>query len=120
MQKIISSISQKQLLEEKGDLEKEGFVCVEKGSYMTNKGLRRLFIVMNENKETRRFQFPIAIMYLIAGILLFVMLYDLQVGNIVPGVKGGGTLPHQAYILVLPALAHILYKCLRGESLLQK
>lgn len=75
-----------------------------------------------ENMETlTKYQrLFIGIVYLIAGILSGILLYDLQVGNIVPGVKGGGTLPHQAYILVLPALAHILYKCLRGELLLQK
>lgn len=55
-------------------------------------------------------------MYLVAGVLLLIMLYDLQVGNIVPGVKGGTpTVPHQAYFLVLPALLHLIYKTLKGE-----
>jgi len=62
----------------------------------------------------------IAIMYLTSGVLLLILLYDLQVGNIVPGIKGGGTLPHQVYVLVLPALAHIMYKCLRGKLIWQK
>lgn len=56
-------------------------------------------------------------MYLIGGMLLLVLFYDLQVGNIVPGIKGGGTLPHQAYVLVLPALIHMMYKAVKGESI---
>jgi len=59
-------------------------------------------------------------MYLIAGVLLLILVYDLQVGNIVPGIKGGGTLPHRVYALVLPALIHIMYRGLKGESLWQK
>ena len=62
----------------------------------------------------------ILVMYLTAGVLLLILVYDLQVGNIVPGVKGGGTLPHQAYVLVLPALIHIMYKAWKGESIWQK
>ncbi len=59
----------------------------------------------------------IIVMYLIGGMLLLVLFYDLQVGNIVPGIKGGGTLPHQAYVLVLPALIHMMYKAVKGESI---
>lgn len=62
----------------------------------------------------------ILVMYLTAGVLLLILFYDLQVGNIVPGIKGGGTLPHQAYVLTLPGLIHIIYKGLKGESLWQK
>ena len=62
----------------------------------------------------------ILVMYLTAGVLLLILVYDLQVGNIVPGVKGGGTLPHQVYVLVLPALIHIIYKSLKGETIWQK
>lgn len=62
----------------------------------------------------------ILVMYLVSGLLLLILVYDLQVGNIVPGVKGGGTLPHQAYVLVLPALIHIMYRGLKGESIWQK
>jgi len=59
-------------------------------------------------------------MYLTAGVLLLILVYDLQVGNIVPGIKGGGTLPHRVYVLVLPALIHILYRGLKGGSIWQK
>lgn len=62
----------------------------------------------------------IIVMYLTAGVLLLILFYDLQVGNIIPGVKGGGTLPHQVYVLVLPALMHIMYRGLKGESIWQK
>ena len=62
----------------------------------------------------------ILVMYLIAGVLLLILVYDLQVGNIVPGIKGGGTLPHWVYVLVLPALIHILYRGLKGGSIWQK
>lgn len=70
-------------------------------------------------KEEKR-RVLITIMYLTAGTLLLVLVYDLQVGNIVPGIKGGGTLPHQVYVLVLPALAHIMYNCLRGKLIWHK
>jgi len=56
-------------------------------------------------------------MYLTASVLLLVLLYDLYIGNIVPGIKGGGTLPHQVYVLVLPALIHMMYDILKGKSI---
>ncbi len=56
----------------------------------------------------------IIVMYLTAGVLLLILLYDLQVGNIKPGIKGGGTLPHQVYVLALPALIHMMYKIIKG------
>ncbi len=62
----------------------------------------------------------IIVMYLVSGVLTLVLLYDLQVGNMVPGVKGGGTVPHQAYVLALPALIHSIYRCFKGESFWQK
>ena len=45
-----------------------------------------------------------------------ILLYDLQVGNITPGIEGGGTLPHQAYVLVLPALLWNMCRILNGEK----
>lgn len=53
-------------------------------------------------------------MYLTSGVLLLILVYDLQFGNIVPGVKGGGTLPHQVYVLTLPGLIHMMYKIVKG------
>lgn len=54
------------------------------------------------------------IMNLTAGVLLLIIFYDLQTGNIVPGVVGGGTLPHQVYNLVLPALIYQMYRILKA------
>ncbi len=66
--------------------------------------------------NTRHKILIISLMYLTAGVLMLILLYDLQVGNIVPGVKGGTpTVPHQAYILALPALFHHMYKTVKGE-----
>ncbi len=56
----------------------------------------------------------IIVMNLTGAVLLLILLYDLQAGNIVPGIKGGGTLPHQAYVLVFPALLHRMYKIVKG------
>ena len=68
-----------------------------------NKLLRIMYIIMN----------------LIAGVMLLILLYDLQVGNIIPGIVGGKpTLPHQAYILVLPALINIMYRILKSNILI--
>lgn len=69
--------------------------------------------------STRR-RILILVMYLTAGVLLLILFYDLQVGNIVPGIKGGGTLPHQVYVMILPALIHIMYKAWKGETIWQK
>lgn len=67
----------------------------------------------NNNLDTAR-RILLIVIYLVSGSLLLVLFYDLQTGNIVPGVKGGGTLPHQVYVLVLPALIHIMYRTLKG------
>lgn len=58
----------------------------------------------------------IIVMCLTAGTLLAVLLYDLQAGNLVPGLKGGGTLPHYVYGLALPGLIYMIYINLKGSK----
>lgn len=51
------------------------------------------------------------ILYPIAGIMLLILLFDIYSGKIY--IKDGSTLPHQAYILVLPVLLHVMYRILK-------
>lgn len=53
------------------------------------------------------------ILYPIAGIILLILLFDIYTGKVY--IKNGSTLPHQVYVLALPALLHIMYKILTYE-----
>jgi hypothetical protein len=47
--------------------------------------------------------------------MLLILLFDIYTGKIY--VKNGSTLPHQAYILVLAVIFHVMYRILNGDKL---
>jgi hypothetical protein len=51
------------------------------------------------------------IIYPIAGIMLLILLFDIYTGKI----YDTATIPHQAYILVLAVVMHIMYRIMNGR-----
>lgn len=52
------------------------------------------------------------IIYPIAGIMLLVLLFDIYTGKV---YEIGPTIPHQAYIVVLVVIMHIMYRMMNGD-----
>lgn len=63
---------------------------------------------MNVKKESKKTRLMWAILYLTAAIQLAFLLWDIQTGKAY--IKDGTTLPHWSYIIVLVAMAKMMYE----------
>lgn len=72
-----------------------------------------IFMELSFNFKTKLKIIWYTIIYPIAGIMLLLLFFDIYSGKI---YKTGPTLPHQAYILVLAVIIHIMYRIMNGNE----